>query len=725
MPSIRHRPLAVSLGLAALAVVLVGGAAHADPAAGDDAPIVNPALTELAESGAAPDSAEAESASGLSTEGDSALVVDDADRVLVGVEFADDAALQAGLSAVSGAGQVVRTARSAPEVFVSVAPSRFDDLAGIPGVVEVSPALSPIVSDAPAVGSPTPGSTALGGAAAEAVPADSCRSIPSDVDSALGTDGVRERFGVDGTGVVVGILSDSFGTAPGTLTSPEQDVAAGALPGPGNPCGYETPVQVLVDSTPGQGSDEGRAMAQIIHSAAPGATLMFAAAGPGQSTLADSVRMLHEAGATVIVDDVWFPTETLWQRGLVASAIAEANDDGVTLLSSAGNATSIGMLGDRPGQSIGSWETTSFHPMACPAAVLDIVSQAAPTGTVDCADMSGGTDQPRATLALTAATGPTGGTLMAQWSEPMYGVSTSIVPLLLDHATGALVSPPVRPDRDTASVTVSVPTRGSADYDLVLVRERDDPATATPDAELRVKWKTSRFTLSSLQDTTSPDVIVGPTVWAHAGDPATIAVAAASVLDTSQLEDFSSSGPSTYLFEPVHADRTPSPRYSSPISLFKPQITGVDGEQTTFFGQNSTDQPDVWRFYGTSAAAPSVAAVAALAQAAAPQATADDIRRQMILTADDVSANEAYAGPTTPAWIGAGIVDPHELLAALVAPTPAPPGPAPAPAPAAAGSARLADTGAAPELPWALVAALAVGAGAALTVRRRVSVRRR
>lgn len=724
MTSIRHRPLAACLGATALAVLLIAGPAHADPVSGDEAPIVNPALTELAESGAAPGSAESGAASGLSVDGASALVVDDASRVLVGVVFVDDDALQAGLAAVTGLGEIARTARSAPEVFVSVAPSRFDDLAAIPGVVEVSPALSGVTSDTAALKAPT---TAVREPDATAAVAPSCRSIPSDVDSALGTAEVRERFGVDGTGVVVGILSDSFAGAPHALTTPAQDVVAGALPGPGNPCGYETAVRVLVDDTTGQGSDEGRAMAQIIHSAAPGATLLFAAAGPGQSTLADSVRMLHEAGATVIVDDVWFPEETLWQRGLVATAIAEANDDGVALLSSAGNATSIGTLGDEPGQSIGSWETTAFHAIDCPATVLDIVDRWSPTGTIDCADMSGGTDQPRATLALTAATAEKGGTLMAQWSEPMYGLTTTIVPLLLDHATGTLVNLPVQADRDTPSISVSVPFRASADYDLVLVRERMDPDTATPDAELRVKWKTSGLSLSALQDTSSADVVVGPTVWAHAGDPATIAVAAASVLDTSQLEDFSSSGPSTYLFEPVHTDRTPSPPYSSPLTLFKPQITGVDGEQTTFFGQNSTEQPDVWRFYGTSAAAPSVAAVAALAQAAAPRATADDIRQQMILTADDVSANEAYAGPTTPAWIGAGLIDPDGLLDALVAPRPVPPSPSPVPAPvpAAAGGDRLADTGAASELAWSLVAALALGSGVTLTLRRRAVQRRR
>ena len=84
---------------------------------------------------------------------------------------------------------------------------------------------------------------------------------------------------LNGTGITIGILSDSYNTANtslatgGNLTVREaQDIASCDLPGAGNPCGNTQPVVVLKDAGtyPNASTfDEVRGMAQLIHDAAP------------------------------------------------------------------------------------------------------------------------------------------------------------------------------------------------------------------------------------------------------------------------------------------------------------------------------------------------------------------------------------------------------------------------------------------------------------------------
>src|ERR1044072_4047162 len=81
--------------------------------------------------------------------------------------------------------------------------------------------------------------------------------------------------GVDGSGITVGVMSDSYDTnaAP---NSAALDVSTGDLPGAGNPFGNTEPVVGLEDF-PAR-TDEGRAMLQIVHDIAPKAKLGFATA---------------------------------------------------------------------------------------------------------------------------------------------------------------------------------------------------------------------------------------------------------------------------------------------------------------------------------------------------------------------------------------------------------------------------------------------------------------
>jgi hypothetical protein len=89
----------------------------------------------------------------------------------------------------------------------------------------------------------------------------SAGSVDSQGDAAVRADDARALFGVDGTGITVGTLSDSFDSS---LAAAAGDVASGDLP---------AGIVVLDDSA--GGSDEGRAMMQLIHDVAPGASQAF------------------------------------------------------------------------------------------------------------------------------------------------------------------------------------------------------------------------------------------------------------------------------------------------------------------------------------------------------------------------------------------------------------------------------------------------------------------
>src|SRR5258706_4471879 len=148
-------------------------------------------------------------------------------------------------------------------------------------------------------------------------------SATTQGDTALRADIARNTYGVTGSGVKVGILSDSFDTGPGSYAT---DISTGDL---------QSGIQVIADSA--GGTDEGRAMAQIVHDVAPGASIAFATANGGESTFANNIRALANAGAKVIVDDVAYFAEPMFQDGIVARAIDDVTANGVIYFSAAGN----------------------------------------------------------------------------------------------------------------------------------------------------------------------------------------------------------------------------------------------------------------------------------------------------------------------------------------------------------------------------------------------------
>ena len=123
----------------------------------------------------------------------------------------------------------------------------------------------------------------------------------SEALQSLRVDDVREDFpNLDGSGLKIGILSDSYDTLRFTDNPPPttaaDDVASGDLP--------DNVVLVKEISNLDIGSDEARAIAQLIHDLVPGAELFVRTAFDGLDDFAFGIQELASLGCDVIVDDV-------------------------------------------------------------------------------------------------------------------------------------------------------------------------------------------------------------------------------------------------------------------------------------------------------------------------------------------------------------------------------------------------------------------------------------
>ena len=145
-------------------------------------------------------------------------------------------------------------------------------------------------------------------------------------DAAMFTDVVRKQYEIDGSGVVIGVLSDSYNCLGGAAN----DMASGDLP-------QEVRVLKEYPFCEDGASDEGRAMMQLIHDIAPGAKLMFYTAFVSPVDFAQGIQALADAGAHVIVDDVGYLTMPFFQPDPIAQSVNAVKARGVSYFSSAGN----------------------------------------------------------------------------------------------------------------------------------------------------------------------------------------------------------------------------------------------------------------------------------------------------------------------------------------------------------------------------------------------------
>jgi subtilisin family serine protease len=631
------RLLAVAIALACL---LSGTAAGAAASAPKRQGPLSPVLQRLANPAVrAKPAAEQAAILGVAASGPGSLVRDDG-RFLVEVGFEGGAIARLDELRQVGA-RIVAASRRYQRVTAAVAPGALRDLAGVAAVRTVSPVREPVLR--------APGVCEGGSAISEGVFFEGV--FP---DGQLNVLKAREEFSVDGEGVTVGVLSDSFDSASEAATGgpiatdAQEDEETRDLPGPENDCvGQEDPVNVIEELLAGEAVDEGRAMLQIVLDVAPQADLAFASAFNGELSFAQNIEDLAKtsgggAGAEVVVDDVAYFEEPFFQNGPIANAIGAVTADGSSYFSAAGNDN----LFDGEGNEIASWEAPAFRDSGdCPPAVRSLSG----LNGKHCLDFNPDAAVDR-TFGIKVEPGETI-TLDLQWAEPWFGVNTDLDAILLD-AEGQILTGSVEDNVNVTDRPVEIvqwTNEGATEVTVQLAINRF--AGGSP----RLKFIFIQSGVSGIEYPKSGGLdVVGPAVYGHAAAPEAIAVGAVRFNTKAAPEPYSSRGPATLYFGPV-AGTKPATALPEPEVVSTPDIAATDCGRTTFFAGLSSG---VWRFCGTSAAAPHAAGVAALMKQDEPAATPEDIAEALAGTGAAVGAFDSCA-------IGGGLVEAVGALEAI------------------------------------------------------------
>lgn len=491
-------------------------------------------------------------------------------------------------------------------------------------------------------------------------------AVTSQAVRAMNVTTASNRYGVNGSGQKVGVISDSFAVTSGVRdgnTSPAAG-AAGTLTGAKNQDSGDLPasVQILKDDT--SGADEGAGMAELIHDIVPGAAIAFHTAIGGQSVFADGITALRGAGCSVIVDDIIYFAEPMYQDGTIAKAARNSVAAGVPYFSAAGNDKNNALrFNYRDFDPNNNNEGTSGLPT-----------------TVDLHLWDNGT----AFLPISVVSGDTV-IAVVQWNQPNASVSPGngsqididAYMLLNPQLTGANVISGSNDIQGTTGspsgdafeiVGVFNPTSSAATVYLALDHFRGSrsniPQNASTPLEIRIVF----FGFAPRVDGITSDTreYGGPSIYGHTVAGGAVAVGAVPWYDTPNFntefgpttemdaQDFTSLGGNLSVLFNDSGD-------FSPRNVFKPEIAATNGENTTFFGfplnlQGYDGEPDAFpNFFGTSAAAPNAAAVAALMKSLNPALTPAQITEIMAMTATDVRGRRAGTGvdDTT----GAGLVN--------------------------------------------------------------------
>ena len=421
------------------------------------------------------------------------------------------------------------------------------------------------------------------------------------------------NLGYSGKGVTVGIFSDSYNTS-GSADTALDDVLSGDLPNT-TAIPHEEGLKFAMDAN-FVGSDEGRAMAQILHDMAPGASLCFASASNGELDYAESIVALRTnpaCAADILVDDEFYFEEPYYSDGVIAQAVDLVSTSRslpgkpVRYFTAAGNDADAGSY-------IGE-----FNPVK-PSEAAKLPGLPIKLSTIPgSVDVSGGfhnfnTAWGGARIIYQQIEVVGRNPIVLQWDDlfAQHAITADYNLLVFDskgNYDATLSSTNDSFAIDEPVQFIDLENNSAATYYLVIAKTGTGSGEAKRLKYINFNDGGGAMTAPFLGGQGAP-IIVGHPAAEHAITVAAYDVSRAPYNAnppyTPQNEYFSSVGPAQIAFDAAGR------RLNHLEIRDKPNVACVDGVFTTFFGGPWVSTDTFPRFFGTSAAGPCAAGIGAL-----------------------------------------------------------------------------------------------------------------
>ncbi|RYG35464.1 hypothetical protein EON81_12645 [bacterium] len=393
---------------------------------------------------------------------------------------------------------------------------------------------------------------------------------------------LRDNYGLTGKGVKVGIISDS-----NDYQEASQD--SGDLP---------ATIEVPNGNNGRPATGEGTAMMEIVHDVAPGAGLAFNTTGGSEASFAQRYLDLFNAGCKIVADDISYYGEPAFQDGPIGVAMSQIFQDGGICYAAAANS------GNLRSNTSSVWEgdfSDSGYTWNYGDGTVAKVHGWAP-------------NQPSNQITAVGRN-----YLSLQWNDP-WGAATNDYDLFVTDASGNVVlagdafnvgGAPIE------AVTNNVPNR----FVYVVRYSGVNRVVRLNQARGRAQFATNGQTYGHAASTNGYGIA--------AINAATNPIRAFNAADITAT--YSSDGPRRHYYDSDGDLIATNLTFAGAKVLSRPALTGPDG--------GSTNTPGFQPFFGTSAAAPHVAALTALLSEFSPSSSM--FRLLIALTAGAVDTGTA------------------------------------------------------------------------------------